>query len=76
MVVDMETVVICNQCGKKMLEKDGILKEGCVRIRNRFGYFSKRDGVTHSFNLCEPCYDQLISGFSVPVKEEEDRELL
>ena len=35
-----------------------------------------KDGLEHSFDLCEECYDKLIKGFAVPVNEEEITELL
>ena len=50
--------------------------EGCFHGNVRFGYFSNKDGLEHSFDLCEECYDKLIKGFAVPVNEEEITELL
>ena len=37
-------------------------------------YFSHKDGVTHSFDLCEACYDKLIGTFAIPVTEKEEFE--
>ena len=68
--------VICNCCNKKMLVENGILKEECIHIEHDFGYFSKRDGETHSFDLCEDCYGKIIAGFKLPVESEERKELL
>ena len=36
-----------------------------------WGYFSKKDGETHSFDLCEECYDKWIGGFQIPVGIQE-----
>lgn len=68
--------VICNRCQKKLKVKNGILSEGAFEGVQRFGYFSKRDGMKHSFDLCEECYDKMIAEFAIPVKEEELSELL
>ena len=68
--------VVCNACGKKLLVENGILKEECIHIAHDFGYFSERDGETHSFDLCEDCYSKIIAGFKLPVESGERKELL
>ena len=60
--------VVCNQCGKALKVKNGILVEGVFEGNQQFGYFSNKDGIRHSFDLCEECYDKLIEGFTVEVK--------
>ena len=56
--------------------ENGILKEGCISADVCFGYFSRRDGARHRFDLCEDCYDEMISRFCVPVETTESTELL
>lgn len=68
--------VICNKCKKQLVVEHGIIKEGCYSGDNQFGYFSNKDGIKHSFDLCEECYDKLIKSFAIPVEEEEVKELL
>ena len=68
--------VVCNQCGKALKVKNGILMEGVFEGNQRFGYFSNKDGIRHSFDLCEECYDKLIEGFAVEITKEEVQELL
>lgn len=68
--------VVCNCCNKKLPVENGILKEECIHITHDFGYFSKRDGETHSFDLCEDCYAKIIAGFKIPVESRERKELL
>ncbi len=68
--------VVCNRCGKELKLENGILKEGCFSADILFGYFSRRDGVRHRFDLCEDCYDEIISQFRVPVETAENTELL
>ena len=67
--------VVCNQCGKALKVKNGILVEGVFEGNQQFGYFSNKDGIRHSFDLCEECYDKLIEGFTVEVTKEEVQEL-
>lgn len=68
--------VVCNRCGKELRLEKGILKEGCFSADILFGYFSRRDGARHRFDLCEDCYDEIISQFRVPVETAESTELL
>ena len=56
--------------------ENGILKEGCFEADAVFGYFSKKDGQIHSFDLCEECYDKLIAGFRIPEQRRDATELL
>ncbi len=67
---------VCNQCGKELKVKNGLLMEGCFHGEISFGYFSNKDGIKHSFDLCEECYDKMIRGFAIAVEEEELSELL
>ena len=68
--------VICNRCKKELKVEKGILTEGCFCAEPRFGYFSKKDGIKHYFDLCEECYDKMTAGFAIPVEAEEVNELL
>lgn len=68
--------VVCNQCGRTLKVEGGILKEGCFSADYLFGYFSKKDGVRNRFDLCEECYEKIISQFKIPVEETEETELL
>ena len=45
-------------------------------ICNGCGYFSRKDGLRHRFDLCEDCYDKWIHTFAVPVEEMPETELL
>ncbi len=63
-------------CGKNLLVENGLLKEECVHIEHDFGFFGKKDGMSHKFDLCEECYRKITEAFSVPVEEWERTELL
>lgn len=52
--------VICNGCGKELKIENEIVREGCFAADVRFGYFSRKDGLRHRFDLCEDCYDKWI----------------
>lgn len=71
----LETVC-CNQCGKKLAVKDGILREGAVCLDYAWTYFSEKDGEVHHLDLCEECYDRLVAEFLIPVDVEEQTEFL
>lgn len=68
--------VVCNKCGRTLKVEDGYLKEGCFHGRVTFGYFSRRDGITHRFDLCEECYDAMTAQFAVPVEVNPETEML
>ena len=59
-----------------MDEGKNTLKQVVCKGNQQFGYFSNKDGIRHSFDLCEECYDKLIEGFAVEVTKEEVQELL
>ena len=71
----LETV-LCNQCGKKLVVEKGIVREGVIAIDHVWDFFSEKDGEIHHFDLCEECYDELLSQFRIPVGIEEQVELL
>jgi ribosomal-protein-alanine N-acetyltransferase len=66
----------CNCCGKEMKVENGFLREGGFHVEYNFGYFSNKDGMKHVWDLCEECYDKIISNFKISVDESENRELL
>lgn len=68
--------VICNYCGKKLAVKQGVVREGAMSLDYAWDYFSEKDGQVHHFDLCEECYDELVSGFKIAVEVEEQAELM
>ena len=55
---------ICNRCGKEIVEAD------VLSVDKRWGYFSHKDNEVHHFDLCESCYDEIVSTFSLPIEKE------
>ncbi len=70
------TEVRCNCCGRRLTVEHGIIKEGCAAVELPFGFFSDKGGQVHDFDLCEDCYDIIISGFEIPVEIKEKTEFL
>lgn len=68
--------VVCNCCGKKLVVKDGTVREGVVSINHTWDFFSEKDGEVHHIDICEDCYDDWINQFKVSVEVEEQIELL
>lgn len=67
---------ICNCCGNKIIE---VAKGKCadhLTVKKEWGYFSRKDGTIHQWNICETCYDQIVSGFKIPVTSAEVTELM
>lgn len=67
--------IVCNKCGKKITMAKGVPQKEWVHVEKNWGYFSRKDGVCHAFDICEECYDEWIAGFAKPVMSEENLEL-
>mgnify|MGYP000742550999 CR=1 FL=1 len=52
--------IICNRCGKEIVVRNGEPREGIFSADCEWGYF----------DLCESCYDDLVSSFKIPVDAE------
>ena len=63
--------VLCNCCGRELTVKESCLTEGVMYVCKDWGFFSKKDLVRHEFDVCEQCYDEMISKFQIPVTERE-----
>ena len=66
----------CNCCKKSLKIQNGIVTEGVFSVEYAFGYFSSKDEEIHKFDLCEACYDEWTSEFSIPVDIANNTELL
>lgn len=71
----LETV-ICNCCGKKLVVKAGIVREGVILFDHAWDFFSEKDGEVHHIDICESCYDEWTEQFKIPVTVEEQIEFL
>lgn len=66
----------CNCCGRELKLENEIVKEGVFSVDTCWGYFSKKDGECHSFDLCESCYDRIVEEFKLPVSVRDSTELI
>lgn len=71
-----EFQICCNSCGKILKVENGILIEDAFEATKEWGYFSSRDMELHHFNLCEDCYNKMISEFKIPVEVRKKLEVL
>lgn len=68
--------VICNGCGKKLIVENGVVREGVIMVDHAWDYFSEKDGDIHHWDMCEACYDLMISQFRLPADVEEQVEFI
>ena len=68
--------VYCNLCGKEMIVDQVVSKQDYVFIQKDWGYFSAKDGESHTIRICEACYDRWITSFKIPVIRRKQTELL
>lgn len=68
--------MVCNKCGKELKLENGIYREDFIYICKPWGYFSKKDGKTQEFTLCELCVENFSKEFKVPLKEYDTTELI
>lgn len=71
-----EENLICNSCGRILLQENGICHEDFVRIVKKWGYFSNKDMQKHTVILCEECYDTWTKSLMIPPVVAEDTEPL
>ena len=71
-----EAPLCCNCCGKTFKVENGIMLEDAFEATKEWGYFSGRDMEVHHFNLCEDCYNKMISQFKIPVEVGKKLEVL
>lgn len=69
-------VIQCNVCGKEIQIENDILKEDIFEVTKEWGYFSKKDLEVHKFNICEECYDKIISQFKIPISIKNKKEAI
>lgn len=59
------TKVVCNCCGKEIpLVGNGIWEE-YFHGEKTWGYLSNQDGQQDSFDLCQDCYEKIVSDFKI-----------
>jgi len=59
--------ITCNKCGKPINN----YWDTFVSVEKQWAYGTQWDGETHSFDLCEHCYRELIAQFTIAVTRSE-----
>jgi len=52
---DVVVKVICSCCGNQL----NVHENDYIHIEKKWGYFSNKDGVSQSLDLCEKCWDKI-----------------
>lgn len=60
--------IVCNKCGKEIVITRGVPQEDFLEVEKRWGYHSHKDNEVDSFELCEDCYDALLSSFQIKIR--------
>lgn len=68
--------LLCNKCGKKIEVFNGISREDFIKVSKAWGFFSKKDGMTQEFIICEACMEQLEKDFVISSRIYETTELI
>ncbi|MCC8082357.1 MAG: hypothetical protein LIO80_10205 [Lachnospiraceae bacterium] len=67
--------VYCNCCGKELQTETGSQMEDYFHMQKTWGYFSRKDGVTQTADICEDCLDRWILRFQIAPEDAEKTEL-
>ena len=52
--------VTCDKCGKSCLDSEGMNFE-YAEIKAHWGYMSGKDLESHTAQVCEKCYDEIVA---------------
>lgn len=63
------TKIICNRCGREIPVVKGVPQEDFLQVEKRWGYFSDKDNQVDRFDLCEECYDEIVKGFEIKIRD-------
>ncbi len=65
----LPTRVFCNRCGREIKIIHPESGANYLSVDKLWGYGSRFDGEAHSFDLCEDCYELMISEFKISPKK-------
>lgn len=70
-------IIYCNRCGGEICAEDQVEKASFLTIHKEWGYFSdKKDGLLHSMDICESCYEKMVASFVIPPEEKKVTEFV
>lgn len=59
--------IICNCCGEP-INKYQIFTNDYISFQKQWGYNSDYDNKKHKFDICQNCYQKIISNFKIPIE--------
>ncbi len=59
--------IICNRCGRSIPVIQGVPREDVLESIQALGLFLGKDNRLDEFDLCEQCYDEIISEFKIKI---------
>jgi len=66
------TKIVCNCCESVIPQaSDGVWEE-YFHGEKEWGYLSHKDGQTEVFDLCQDCYEKMLSTFRIPLNKTGD----
>lgn len=70
-------MIYCNRCGRIICAEEVKDKTSFLSIQKEWGYFSdKKDGMIHSMDICESCYEVMVETFVIPPDEKKMTEFV
>lgn len=70
----IEDKIYCNKCGEEIKKISDNQFADYLETEKHWGYFSEKDGETHSFDICEKCYTDFIDTFEIPVVPSQNQD--
>ena len=67
--------IFCNCCGRALKMVEGRLLEDYFHMEKTWGYFSDKDGIAQSADICEACMEQWMRGFQIRPETVERTEI-
>ncbi len=67
--------VFCNCCGKEIKMEHGHAVEDFFHLEKTWGYFSGKDGICQSADICEACMEQWMKKFIIQPETVERTEI-
>ena len=75
--IDYPSKLTCNKCSSVIWDAETAERDNhglpvawgvsYFEASHSWGYGSPKDMENHEFHLCEPCYDEFVSSFKIPV---------
>ena len=59
--------IFCNKCGNEIKINSNGYHDDFLEVKKSWGYFSFYDGETHSFDICQNCYNEFTESFKLPL---------